>query len=175
MSTPGDSSFSGDRPPVRRAVCPGSFDPVTNGHLDIIGRAAQLYDEVVVAVFVNQSKSSLFTVEERREMLQEVTASYGNVRIDTFHGLVVDYCRTHDIPVIVKGLRAVSDFDYELQMAQMNRGLAGVDTLFMPTNPEYSFLASSLVKEIAKWGGDVSALVPGNVLKSLIDRATSSE
>jgi pantetheine-phosphate adenylyltransferase len=108
-------------------------------------------------------------------MLQEVTASYGNVRIDTFHGLVVDYCRTHDIPVIVKGLRAVSDFDYELQMAQMNRGLAGVDTLFMPTNPEYSFLASSLVKEIAKWGGDVSALVPGNVLKSLIDRATSSE
>ena len=159
---------------MRRAVCPGSFDPVTNGHLDIIGRAAQLYDEVVVAVFVNQSKSSLFTVEERREMLQEVTASYGNVRIDTFHGLVVDYCRTNDIPVIVKGLRAVSDFDYELQMAQMNRGLAGVDTLFMPTNPEYSFLASSLVKEIAKWGGDVSALVPANVLKRLIDRATGS-
>jgi pantetheine-phosphate adenylyltransferase len=156
---------------VRRAVCPGSFDPVTNGHLDIIGRAAHLYDEVVVAVFVNQSKSSLFTVDERREMLLEATAPYGNVRIDTFHGLVVDYCRTNDIPVIVKGLRAVSDFDYELQMAQMNRGLAGIDTLFMPTNPEYSFLASSLVKEIAKWGGDVSALVPPNVLKRLVERS----
>ena len=152
---------------VRRALCPGSFDPVTNGHLDIIGRAAALYDEVVVAVFVNQSKSSLFTVDERLEMLLEETAHYGNVRVDTFQGLVVDYCRAHDIPVIVKGLRAVSDFDYELQMAQMNRGLAGIDTLFMPTNPEYSFLASSLVKEIAKWGGDVSSLVPPDVLRQV--------
>jgi pantetheine-phosphate adenylyltransferase len=159
------------QPPVRRAICPGSFDPVTNGHLDIIGRAAHLYDEVVVAVFVNESKSSLFSVDERREMLAEVTAAYGNVRVDTFHGLVVDYCRANKIPVIVKGLRAVSDFDYELQMAQMNRGLAGVDTLFMPTNPEYSFLASSLVKEIARWGGDVSALVPANVLKRLKERS----
>jgi pantetheine-phosphate adenylyltransferase len=159
---------------VRRVLCPGSFDPVTNGHLDIIGRAARLYDEVVVAVFVNQSKSSMFSVNERREMLAEATADYGNVRIDTFRGLVVDYCRAHDIPVIVKGMRAVSDFDYELQMAQMNRGLAGVDTLFMPTNPEYSFLASSLVKEIAKWGGDVSALVPAHVLKRLIERTGAS-
>jgi pantetheine-phosphate adenylyltransferase len=159
---------------VRRAICPGSFDPVTNGHLDIIGRAAHLYDEVVVAVFVNQSKSSLFSVDERREMLLEATAQYGNVRIDTFHGLVVDYCKANDIPVIVKGLRAVSDFDYELQMAQMNRGLAGVDTLFMPTNPEYSFLASSLVKEIAKWGGDISSLVPPNVLKRLVERPGAS-
>jgi pantetheine-phosphate adenylyltransferase len=166
---------AGTSRPIRRAVCPGSFDPVTNGHLDIIGRAAQLYDEVAVAVFVNQSKSSLFSVEERRDMLLEVTAHYGNVRIDTFHGLVVDYCKTHDIPVIVKGLRAVSDFDYELQMAQMNRGLAGIDTLFMPTNPEYSFLASSLVKEIAKWGGDVSSLVPPNVLKRLVERAGTAE
>ena len=161
-------------PSVRRAMCPGSFDPVTNGHLDIIGRAAHLYDEVVVAVFINQSKSSLFSVEERREMLMEATASYGNVRIDTFHGLVVDYCKDHGIPVIVKGLLAVSDFDYELQMAQMNRGLAGIDTLFMPTNPEYSFLASSLVKEIAKWGGDVSSLVPPNVLKRLTERAAGT-
>jgi pantetheine-phosphate adenylyltransferase len=159
---------------VRRAICPGSFDPVTNGHLDIIGRAAHLYDEVVVAVFVNQSKSSLFTVEERRELLEEVTAHYENVRIDSFQGLVVDYCKAHGVSVIVKGLRAVSDFDYELQMAQMNRGLAGIDTLFMPTNPEYSFLASSLVKEIAKWGGDVSSLVPPNVLKRLVDRAGGS-
>ena len=156
---------------VRRALCPGSFDPVTNGHIDIINRTAELYDEVVVAVFVNQAKSGLFSVEERRDMLAEVTAAYPNVTIDTFEGLVVDYCRANDIPVIVKGLRAVSDFDYELQMAQMNRGLAGVDTLFMPTNPEYSFLASSLVKEIAKWGGDVSSLVPPNVLKRLKERA----
>jgi pantetheine-phosphate adenylyltransferase len=174
MSTPSAESPAGRARIVRRAVCPGSFDPVTNGHLDIIGRAAQLYDEVVVAVFLNQSKSSMFTVDERRDMLQEVTASYGNVRIDTFHGLVVHYCRDHDIPVIVKGLRAVSDFDYELQMAQMNRGLAGIDTLFMPTNPEYSFLASSLVKEIAKWGGDVSSLVPPNVLKRLQERTGST-
>ena len=155
---------------VRRALCPGSFDPVTNGHIDIINRTAHLYDEVVVAVFVNQSKSGLFSVDERRDMLAEVTAPYPNVTIDTFEGLVVDYCKVHDIPVIVKGLRAVSDFDYELQMAQMNRGLAGIDTLFMPTNPEYSFLASSLVKEIAKWGGDVSSLVPPNVLKRLKER-----
>jgi len=155
-------------------VCPGSFDPVTNGHLDIIGRAAQLYDEVVVAVFVNQAKSTLFSLDERREMLAEVTAQWGNVRIDSFHGLVVDYCKENGIPVIVKGLRAVSDFDYELQMAQMNRGLAGIDTLFMPTNPEYSFLASSLVKEIAKWGGEVASLVPPNVLKRLKERAGTS-
>jgi pantetheine-phosphate adenylyltransferase len=156
---------------VRRAVCPGSFDPVTNGHLDIIGRAAALYDELVVAVFVNKTKASVFSVEERMDMLAEVTGRYGNVRIDSFHGLVVEYCRANDIPVIIKGLRAVSDFDYELQMAQMNRGLANVDTLFMPTNPEYSFLASSLVKEIASWGGDVSALVPANVLDRLYDRS----
>jgi pantetheine-phosphate adenylyltransferase len=173
MSKPPAQQPTGPEPVIRRAVCPGSFDPVTNGHLDIIGRAAQLYDEVVVAVFVNQSKSSMFAVEERREMLQEVTASYGNVHIDTFHGLVVHYCLDRDIPVIVKGLRAVSDFDYELQMAQMNRGLAGIDTLFMPTNPEYSFLASSLVKEIAKWGGDVASLVPPNVLKRLLERTGS--
>jgi pantetheine-phosphate adenylyltransferase len=173
MSTSTAAPNAGAERLVRRAVCPGSFDPVTNGHLDIIGRAAHLYDEVVVAVFINQSKSSVFTVEERRDMLVEVTADYGNVRIDTFHGLVVDYCATHGIPVIVKGLRAVSDFDYELQMAQMNRGLAGIDTLFMPTNPEYSFLASSLVREIAKWGGDVSSLVPPSVLKRLQDRTGS--
>ena len=155
---------------VRRALCPGSFDPVTNGHIDIIGRAANLYDEVVVAIFINESKQSMFSVDDRRAMLIEATAAYPNVSVAVFHGLVVDYCRDHDIPVIVKGLRAVSDFDYELQMAQMNRGLAGVDTLFMPTNPEYSFLASSLVKEIAKWGGDVSSLVPPNVLKRLVER-----
>ncbi|HEY2043177.1 MAG TPA: pantetheine-phosphate adenylyltransferase [Jatrophihabitans sp.] len=155
---------------IRRAVCPGSFDPVTNGHLDIISRAADLYDEVVVAVLINKTKSSLFDVEERLELLGKVTVSYPNVRVDSFHGLLVDYCRSHQIPVIVKGLRAVSDFDYELQMAQMNRGLAGVDTLFMPTNPEYSFLASSLVKEIATYGGDVSSLVPKLVHERMLTR-----
>jgi pantetheine-phosphate adenylyltransferase len=155
---------------MRRAICPGSFDPVTNGHLDIIGRAARIYDEVVVAVFVNRDKSGLFTVDERIAMLEEATAALPDVRVDSFRGLTVDYCKEHGIPVILKGLRAVSDFDYELQMAQMNRGLAGVETLFMPTNPEYSFLASSLVKDIAAWGGDVSNLVPPTVLKRLIER-----
>ena len=155
---------------MRRAVCPGSFDPVTAGHLDIIGRASRLYDQVVVAVLMNTSKSSLFTVEERMDMLTEATADYGNVVVDSFHGLLVDYCRNHDIPVVVKGLRAVSDFDYELQMAQMNHGLAGVETLFMPTNPLYSFLSSSLVKEVAKYGGDVSGLVPQYVHKRLTAR-----
>ncbi len=157
---------------VRKAVCPGSFDPVTNGHLDIIGRAADLYDEVVVAVLINKSKSSLFSVAERIALLSEVTADYDNVRVDSFHGLLVDYCRANGIPVIVKGLRAISDFDYELQMAQMNRGLAGVDTLFMPANPEYSFLASSMVKEIATYGGDVSSLLPELVHKQLLARVT---
>ncbi|WP_347343577.1 pantetheine-phosphate adenylyltransferase [Jatrophihabitans telluris] len=155
---------------MRRAVCPGSFDPVTNGHLDIIGRAADLYDEVVVAVLINKTKSSLFSVEERLSLLTECTGKYGNVRVDSFHGLLVDYCRSNQIPVIVKGLRAVSDFDYELQMAQMNRGLAGIDTLFMPTNPEYSFLASSLVKEIATYGGEVGSLVPALVHERLLAR-----
>jgi pantetheine-phosphate adenylyltransferase len=153
--------------PVRRAVCPGSFDPVTNGHLAIIARAATLYDEVWVAVMINQSKKGLFTVEERIELIREVTEEYGNVRVESFHGLLVDFCKQHDIPAIVKGLRAVSDFDYELQMAQMNNGLSGVETLFVPTNPTYSFLSSSLVKEVAAWGGDVSHLVPQQVLSAL--------
>lgn len=154
----------------RRAVCPGSFDPVTNGHLDIIGRASAIYDEVVVAVLINKSKKSLFTVKERQEMLREAVAPFGNVVIDAFHGLLVDWCREHRVPVIVKGLRAVSDFDYELQMAQMNHGLAGVETLFMTTNPLYSFLSSSLTKEVATYGGDVSNLVPAHVGKRLTER-----
>ncbi len=155
---------------MRRAVCPGSFDPVTLGHLDIVERASKIYDEVTVAVLVNKKKSSLFTVEERMTLLAEVTEVYGNVKVDSFHGLLVDYCRERDIPVIVKGLRAISDFDYELQMAQMNHGLAGVETMFMTTNPLYSFLSSSLVKEVATYGGDVSGLVPERVLASLTER-----
>jgi pantetheine-phosphate adenylyltransferase len=155
---------------MRRAVCPGSFDPVTNGHLDIVGRASRLFDEVIVAVLINQSKTGLFTVEERIDMLREVTASYPNVRVESFRGLLVDFCREQGAAAVVKGLRAVSDFDYELQMAQMNIGLAGVETLFMPTNPLYSFLSSSLVKEVAKWGGDVSMHVPEVVTQAMAKR-----
>jgi pantetheine-phosphate adenylyltransferase len=155
---------------VQRVVCPGSFDPVTNGHLDIIARAAGLYDEVVVAVLINVTKNSLFTVDERVEMLREVTARYGNVKIDRFHGLLVDFCANNGITAVIKGLRAVSDFEYEMQMAQMNYRMAKVETMFMTTNPLYSFLRSSLVKEIARYGGDVSGLVPDIVLDRLRDR-----
>ncbi|MGW1676712.1 pantetheine-phosphate adenylyltransferase [Saccharopolyspora sp. NPDC002376] len=155
---------------MRRAVCPGSYDPVTNGHLDIIERASKLFDEVVVAVLINKSKKSLFTVEERLEMLREVTEPWPNVRIDAWHGLLVDYCKANGIGAIVKGLRAVSDFDYELQMAQMNQQLSGVETMFMSTNPQYSFLASSLVKEVATYGGDVSNLVPPKIEQRLRER-----
>jgi pantetheine-phosphate adenylyltransferase len=160
---------------MRRAVCPGSFDPVTKGHLDIIGRAANLYDEVVVAVGMNVSKSRMFSFEERTEMLLEVTAQWSNVRVDSFDGLIVDFCKANDIQVMVKGLRAISDFDYELQMAQMNHGLQGVETMFMPTNPLYSFLSSSLVKEVATYGGDVSGLLPEPVLKRLLARVRPTD
>jgi pantetheine-phosphate adenylyltransferase len=155
---------------MRRAVCPGSFDPPTNGHLDIVGRAASLFDEIVVAVLVNKSKKSLFTVDERIAMLAEVLRPYPTVRVDSFEGLLVDYCRAHDVHAIVKGLRAVTDFDYELQMAQMNQQLSGVDTLFMSTSPEWSFVASSLVKEVATYGGDVKHLLPPSVHRRLVER-----
>ena len=158
---------------MRRAICPGSFDPVTNGHLDVVERASRLYDQVTVAVLVNESKTGLFTVEERMDLLREVTADLGNVTVDSFQGLLVDYCRDRSIPVVVKGLRAVSDFDYELQMSQMNNRLSGIETLFVATNPEYSFLSSSLVKEVARWGGDVAGLVPDAVLARLRDRLGS--
>jgi pantetheine-phosphate adenylyltransferase len=151
----------------RRAVCPGSFDPVTNGHLDIFGRASRIYDEVIVAVLVNRTKPGLFTHEERIEMLEAVTAEFPNVRIDSFRGLLVDFCRDQNVSVVVRGLRAVTDFDYELKMAQMNYGLSGLETLFMPTNPLYSFLSSSLIKDVAKWGGDISPHVPAIVVERL--------
>jgi pantetheine-phosphate adenylyltransferase len=155
---------------MRRAVCPGSFDPVTNGHLDIIERASALFDEVVIAVLINKSKRSLFTVSERLEMLRDAADGWPNVRVDSFHGLLVDYCTANDIRAIVKGLRAVTDFDYELQMAQMNKRLSGVDTVFIVTNPLYSFLSSSLIKEVAMYGGDVSHLLPAAVDKRLRQR-----
>ena len=157
----------------RRCVCPGSFDPVTNGHLDVIERASRLYDQVTVAVLVNETKTGLFPVEERMDLLREVTADLGNVTVDSFQGLLVDYCRDRSIPVVVKGLRAVSDFDYELQMSQMNNRLSGIETLFVATNPDYSFLSSSLVKEVARWGGDVGGLVPDAVLARLRGRLGS--
>jgi pantetheine-phosphate adenylyltransferase len=159
---------------LRRAVCPGSFDPITNGHLDIIARASRLYDVVHVVVMINQSKKGMFTVDERIELIGEVTAEFGNVQVEAYHGLLVDFCKQRDIPAIVKGLRAVSDFDYELQMAQMNNGLSGVETLFIPTSPTYSFLSSSLVKEVAQWGGDISHLVPAVVLEALTERLGKS-
>jgi pantetheine-phosphate adenylyltransferase len=128
---------------VHRAVCPGSFDPVTNGHLDIIARAAQLFDEVIVAVGVNASKNRLFTPQERMGMLAQAVAEHDNVRVESFTGLLTTFCEERGVAAIVKGLRAVNDFDYELQMAQMNAHLTGVETVFVPSRPQYSFLASS--------------------------------
>jgi pantetheine-phosphate adenylyltransferase len=152
---------------VRRVVCPGSFDPVTNGHIDIIGRAARHYPEVVAAVLTNISKRGLFSTEERVDMLRTATKDFENVRVEQFDGLLVDFCREHGIPAIIRSLRSVSDFDYELQIAQMNYRLAGVETLFMTANPQYSFLSSSLVKEVASYGGDVSELVAPHVEQEL--------
>jgi len=159
---------------VIRVVCPGSFDPVTNGHLDIISRSARLHDEVIVAVLRNPAKSSLFTADERVELLREVTKELANVTVAKFNGLIVDFCRANQVSAIVKGLRAVTDFDYEMQMAQMNYNQAGVETLFMTTNPLYAFLSSSLVKEFAAYGGDVASLVPEPVLRHLTERLTST-
>ena len=155
---------------MKRVVCPGSFDPITFGHLDIIERASSLFDEVVVAVLVNQTKKTLFSVEERIAMIKEVTNSYPNVKVDSWSGLLVDYCKKNEIPMIVKGLRAVTDFDYELQMSQINLQLQGVETLFMSTAPAHSFLSSSLIKEIASYGGDVSSYVPEILLDRLKNR-----
>ena len=159
---------------MRIAVCPGSFDPVTMGHLDVFERASLMSDQVIVAVLINKIKESLFTVEERIEMLIEATAHLPNVTVDSFYGLLVDYCRDHEVNAIVKGLRAVSDFDYELQMAQMNYRLNQVETCFISTNPLYSYLSSSLVKDVATHGGDVSGLVPEAVLKRLQGKLSST-
>lgn len=152
---------------MKSAVCPGSFDPITFGHLDIIERASKHFDQVIVAVLENRTKSSLFTVAERIEMISENTKKFPNVIVDSWYGLLVDYCAKNNVKSIVKGLRAVTDFDYELQMAQVNLQAAGVETMFMATAPAHSFLSSSLVKELAHYGGDVSTMVPANVNAAL--------
>ncbi len=159
---------------MRRAVCPGSFDPVTNGHLDIFGRAAALFDEVVVAVGVNKSKAKsstrLFSADERLDMIAEAVGPWPNVRVQGFTGLVTDFCQEIGAQAIVKGLRGSGDYDYELQMAQMNAHLTDVETVFLMTDPKMSFVSSSLVKEVASFGGDVSGLVPAAVLARLTAR-----
>lgn len=152
---------------MKRVVCPGSFDPITYGHLDIIERASDQFDEVVVAVLANRTKSSLFSVQERMEMISQTTSQFKNVRVDSWHGLLVEYCKENSIHAIVKGLRAITDFDYELQMAQINLQGSGVESLFMATSPAHSFLSSSIVKELAHYGGDVSSMVPGIVNDAL--------
>ena len=153
------------------ALCPGSFDPVTLGHLDIIERTARHFDEVIVAVIRNPQKAqSLFSLEERQEMLAEVIGHLPNVRIEFFKGLLVEFAKDHGAESIVKGLRAISDFDYELQMAQMNQRLSGIDTFFIATSPRHSFLSSSLVREVARFGGDVSSMVPEVVMARLQER-----
>jgi pantetheine-phosphate adenylyltransferase len=157
---------------VRRAVCPGSFDPVTHGHLDIIRRASTLFDEVIVAVGTNVSKNRLFGADERIAMVRRACAEIPHVSVEGFTGLVTTFCAEHDATAIVKGLRAASDFDYELQMAQMNSSLTGVETVFLPTSPERGFVSSSLVKEVAGFGGDVSPYVPAFVHEELRLRAS---
>lgn len=155
---------------MTKALIPGSFDPVTFGHLDVVERTARLFDDVVVAPVVNPNKATLFDLEERQEMLTEVTGHLANVKVDAFDGLLVDFALACGAQVIVKGLRAVSDFDSELQMAQLNERLSGLATVFLPTAPEHSFLSSSLVREVARFGGDVSSMVPPSVAHRLRGR-----
>ena len=152
------------------ALCPGTFDPVTNGHLDVVRRAARLLDRVVVAVVENPAKEPLFATTERVEMLKEALSDVPGTEVDSFQGLLVDYARDKGVGLIVKGLRAVSDFEYEIQMAQMNRHLSEIETCFVATSPKWSYLSSSLVKEIARYGGDVSGLVPDQVVRKLKEK-----
>ena len=153
------------------ALCPGSFDPPTNGHVDVVERAARYFDSVIVAVIANPSKSPLFTLEERTELLAGALSHVANVSIESFDGLLVDFARERGVGLVVKGLRAVSDFEYELQMAQMNTALApGLDTMFVTAKPAWAFLSSSLVKEVARYGGDVESLVPAPVAKALAEK-----
>ena len=152
------------------ALCPGSFDPPTRGHVDVIMRTVSVFDEVVVAVIRNPSKEPAFTAPERVEMLEEIFAQEPKVRVASFEGLLVDFARAQGVDVIVKGLRAVTDFEYELQMAQMNFHLSGMETAFVATSPEHGYLSSSLVKEVARFGGSVDALVPEQVAVRLKEK-----
>ena len=152
------------------ALYPGTFDPITNGHLDIIDRAHRHVATLVVAVSQNPGKTPMFALDERVAMVKEAVNGMDGVRVDSFDGLLVDYAVRNEAKLIVKGLRAVSDFEYEMQMAQMNHRLAGVDTLFMVANPAYSFLSSSIVKEVARFGGSVEGLVPAEIVRRLRER-----
>ncbi|WP_108669805.1 pantetheine-phosphate adenylyltransferase [Peribacillus acanthi] len=150
------------------AVCPGSFDPITYGHLDIIQRGAKVFDEVYVVVLNNSSKKPVFTVDERMDLIRDVTKHIPNVKVDSFQGLLVDYAASIKADAIIRGLRAVSDFEYEMQITSMNRRLNDhIETFFIMTNNQFSFLSSSIVKEVAKYGGDISELVPKPVQEAL--------
>jgi pantetheine-phosphate adenylyltransferase len=156
---------------VTRALCPGSFDPPTNGHIDVIGRCARHFETVVVGVIANPAKRTLFSLEQRTSMLMDILTDLDNVEVESFEGLLVNFAEARDLSVVVKGLRAVSDFEYELQMAQMNSTLLPrLDTMFVTAKPEWAFLSSSLVKEVARFGGSVDGLVPPLVAKGLIER-----
>ena len=155
---------------VGAALCPGTFDPVTHGHIDIFRRASACFDSLVVAVLENPGKDPLFSVDERVAMLKEAVADLENVEVDSFSGLLVEYAGTRRIKVMVKGIRAVTDFDYELQMAQMNREMTGVETFFVQTSPQWSYLSSSLIREVVRFGGDASGLVPPFVLDRLEEK-----
>lgn len=154
---------------MKIAVYPGSFDPVTLGHLDIVKRASMMFDKVIVTVMHNSAKSSLFSVDERVKMIKEAVSEFKNVEVDSYDGLLIDYCKEKNIHIVVRGLRAITDFEYELQIAQTNRELShnNVDSVFLTTNLRYSYLSSSTVKEIASYGGEVSGMVPENVYKAL--------
>jgi len=157
------------------ALCPGSFDPPTNGHIDVIERAARHFDKVIAAVIANPSKEPLFPLDVRKSLLTEALTHVDNASVESFDGLLVDFANDRKVSIIIKGLRAVSDYEYELQMAQMNAALAhGLDTLFLPSQPEWSFLSSSLVKQVTKYGGAVDGLVPANVAKALKERFATS-
>lgn len=170
-AVPSQQSGSTSRP-IRRAVCPGSFDPIHRGHIDIIGRASKIFDEVIVLSLVNLNKKTLFTLEERQQLVLASAAEAGldNVRVDSMSGLLVDYCTDNDISAVVKGLRVATDFDYEIQMSQMNHKIADVETLFLTTNPEHSYISSSLVKEVAKYGGEVREFLSEAAYDALMSR-----
>lgn len=153
------------------AICPGSFDPITNGHLDIIRRGSKIFDEVIIAIFNNQSKTPLFSVEERIDLIKEATKDISNVKVDVSEGLLVDYAKEQQAHAILRGLRAVSDFEYEMQITSMNKRLEPhVETFFMMTNNQYSFLSSSIVKEVARYHGNINGLVPKVVEEALLDK-----